>query len=107
MYILANSGVDALTANLAACIYPSQFVVGIDILLIPMYDLFCVKHYFKFQVSSFKFSSAKHEGLNMKYILRVKCLCILPIIIYECGILPKFCRIITIPWQYPEKVYNM
>ena len=38
----------------------------------------------------------------MKYILRAKCLCI----IYECGILPKFCGIITIPWQYPERVYN-
>ena len=36
----------------------------------------------------------------MKYILRAKCLCI----IYECGILPKFCGIITIPWQYPERV---
>ena len=39
----------------------------------------------------------------MKYILRAKCLCI----IYECGILPKFCGIITIPWQYPERVYSM
>ena len=38
----------------------------------------------------------------MKYILRAKCLCI----IYECGILPKFCGIITIPWQYPERVYR-
>ena len=52
MYILANSGVYTLTANLAACIYPSQFVVGIDILLIQLYDLFCVKNDFKFQVSS-------------------------------------------------------
>ena len=39
----------------------------------------------------------------MKYIMRAKCLCI----IYECGILPKFCGIITIPWQYPERVYIM
>ena len=35
MYILAISGVDTLTANLAACVYPSQFVVGIYILLNP------------------------------------------------------------------------
>ena len=35
LYILANSGVDTLTANLAACVYPSQFVVGIYILLNP------------------------------------------------------------------------
>ena len=27
--------------------------------------------------------------------------------VYECGILPKFCGIITIPWQYPERVYKV